>query len=61
VPAKTYRLELATGKKELWRTLMPADAAGVSNINPGPAEDGQSYVYGYFRLLSDLYLVEGVK
>jgi Tol biopolymer transport system component len=61
VPAKTYRLELATGKKDLWRTLMPADAAGVSNINPGPAEDGLSYVYGYFRLLSDLYLVEGVK
>jgi eukaryotic-like serine/threonine-protein kinase len=61
VPAKTYRLELATGKRELWRTLMPADAAGVSNINPGPAPDGQSYVYGYFRLLSDLYLVGGVK
>ncbi len=61
VPAKTYRLELATGKKELWRTLMPADAAGVSNINPGPAGDGQSYVYGYFRLLSDLYLVDGVR
>jgi eukaryotic-like serine/threonine-protein kinase len=60
-PAKVYRLELATGKKELWRTLMPADAAGVSNIGPGPAPSGESYVYGYFRLLSDLYLVKGVK
>ena len=29
---KVYRLEIATGRKELWRTLMPADAAGVSNL-----------------------------
>ncbi len=60
-PVKAYRLDLATGKKELWRTLMPADAAGVSNVRPQPAGDGQSYIYDYFRLLSDLYLVEGVK
>jgi Tol biopolymer transport system component len=60
-PAKVYRLELATGKKELWRTLMPADAAGVPNVRPRPSADGQSYVYDHFRFLSDLYLVEGVK
>ncbi len=61
VPVKVYRLELATGKKELWRTLMPADAAGVPNVRPRPSADGQSYVYDLFRFLSDLYLVEGVK
>jgi Tol biopolymer transport system component len=60
-PMKVYRLDLVTGKKEPWRTLMPADAAGVSNIGPQPAPGGESYVYGYFRLLSDLYLVDGVK
>jgi hypothetical protein len=26
-----------------------------------PAPDGTAYAYGYRRLLSDLYLVEGLK
>jgi hypothetical protein len=26
-----------------------------------PTPDGKSYVYGYRRLLSDLYLVEGLQ
>ena len=61
VPAKVYRLDLATGQKQLWRTLIPADAAGVSGISPGPTPSGDSYVYSYNRTLSDLYLIEGVR
>jgi Tol biopolymer transport system component len=60
VPMRVYRLDLSTGKKELWRTLMPPDAAGVVNIGAIPAPDGRSLVYGHVQLLSDLYLVEGV-
>jgi len=60
-PAQVYRLEIATGKKELWKTLMPADAAGVSSINPLPTPDGSAYVYNYTRILSDLFLVGGVE
>ncbi len=60
-PSKGYRLEIATGRKELWRTVMPADAAGVSSLGPGPTPDGSAYIYGYVRTLSDLFLVEGVK
>ena len=60
-PAQVYRLDLATGKKELWKSLMPADAAGVSAINPLPTPDGSAYVYNYTRVLSDLFLVDGVK
>lgn len=60
-PMKVYRLEIATGRKELWRTLMPADAAGVSSFGAGPTPDGSAYVYSYIRTLSDLYLVDGVK
>jgi Tol biopolymer transport system component len=60
-PATAYRLEIATGHKEAWRTLMPADAAGVSTLGPGPTPDGSAYIYGYVRTLSDLFLVEGVK
>ena len=61
VPVKVYRLEIATGRKELWRTLMPGDAAGVWNLGPLPTPDGSAYVYSYIRTLSDLFLVEGVK
>jgi Tol biopolymer transport system component len=60
-PSKGYRLEIATGRKELWRTVMPADAAGVSSLGPGPTPDGSAYIYGYVRTLSDLFLVDGVR
>jgi Tol biopolymer transport system component len=60
-PMRVNRLELATGRRELWRTLMPADAAGVSNLSPYPTPSGEAYAYNYVRSLSDLYLVEGLK
>jgi len=42
--------------------LAPADPAGVSQIGPiVMTPDGRSYIYGYHRTLSDLYLVEGLK
>jgi eukaryotic-like serine/threonine-protein kinase len=61
-PANVHRLDLATGKRTLWRSLAPADPAGVSQIGPiVMTPDGASYIYGYHRTLSDLYLVEGLK
>jgi eukaryotic-like serine/threonine-protein kinase len=60
-PLKIERLELATGRREPWRTIMPADPAGVSNLAGAPSLDGESYVYTYVRTLSDLYLVGGVR
>jgi len=62
LPAKVYRLDLATGQKQLWRELMPADTAGVTSISPVLiTRDAKNYVYEYSRTLSDLYLVEGLK
>ena len=62
MPALVYRLELATGHKNLWKQLMPSDPAGVNIIFPILlTPDGKSYVYGYRRILSNLYLVEGLK
>ncbi len=62
LPAQIYRLELATGQKKLWKRLMPSDPAGVNIISPIlVTPDGKSYVYGHRRILSDLYLVEGLK
>jgi Tol biopolymer transport system component len=61
-PAQVFRYDPATGQKELWKELMPKDAAGVSEIARVVATpDGKGYAYVYIRTLSDLYLVEGLK
>jgi eukaryotic-like serine/threonine-protein kinase len=62
LPTVVNELDLATGKKKVWKQFVPADSAGVDSsgnfiINP----DGKTYVYSFARTLSDLYLVEGLK
>ena len=62
LPRKVDRVEVATGKRERWKELRPSDSAGVVAVGGiRVAPDGRSYVYTYPRLLSDLYLVEGLK
>jgi len=62
IPAQVYQLDVRTGKRELWKELMPPDGAGVLAIGPILlTPDGRSYVYGYRRVLADLYLVEGLR
>ncbi len=62
VPAKVYQLELATGKKTVWKQIAPLDPTGVSTIGPIlMTPDGKTYVYGFHRTLGDLYLVEGLR
>jgi Tol biopolymer transport system component len=60
-PLKVDRLEIETGRRELWKTLMPADSAGVATLVPFPTPDGSAYVYGFSRVLSDLFIVDGWK
>ena len=56
------RLDVATGHREPWREIMPSDAAGVVRISSVfPSPNGAFYVYAYSRVLSNLYLVEGLK
>jgi eukaryotic-like serine/threonine-protein kinase len=62
VPARVTRLDLVTGKREVWKDLLPADPAGVERIsNVLVTSDGKGYAYCYARLLSDLFVVEGLK
>jgi Tol biopolymer transport system component/predicted Ser/Thr protein kinase len=62
LPARVYRLNLASGQRTLWKQLMPPDPAGVELVGPVLiSADGKAYVYGYRRMLSDLYLVDGLK
>jgi WD40 repeat protein len=62
LPAVVSLLDIASGDRKLWKTVVPADPAGVDNVgNFIFTADGKSYVYSYSRVLSDLYLVEGLK
>ena len=62
VPARISRIEIDTGRREVWKDLLPADPAGVERIsNVLITADGKGYVYCYARLLSDLFIVEGLK
>ena len=62
VPARVYRLDLSTGRRDLWKELGPADPSGVTSV-PFIAitPDARSYAYTYNSRLSNLYLVEGLK
>ena len=52
---------MKSGKRNLWKQLMPSDPAGVETIGPILlTPDAKACVYGYHRTLSDLYLVEGM-
>ena len=62
VPARVFRVDIASGKRTLWKSLVPADAAGIDTIaRVNLSRDTKSYVYSYIRTLSDLYMVEGLK
>jgi serine/threonine protein kinase/Tol biopolymer transport system component len=62
IPANVVRIDLATGKRTLWKALEPADSAGIDTIGRvNLSADTKNYVYSYVRTLSDLYSVEGLK
>ncbi len=63
IPARIDLLDLANGKKQRWKDLVPADRAGVVRIDSVVVTpDGKSVAYNVARVLtSDLYLASGLK
>ena len=62
VPAQVYRVDITTGQRTFWRSMEPADSAGIDTIGRViMSADNKAYVYNYVRTLSDLYLVQGLK
>lgn len=62
VPVQVSRVDIATGRRELWKEIAPADPAGVQSIPSLKfSADGKSYAYSVGRILSDLYVVDGLK
>jgi len=62
IPRKIDRVDLATGQRKPWKEISPADPAGVQTIvSMRFSADGKSYAYSTLRVLSDLYVVDGLK
>jgi Tol biopolymer transport system component len=60
--AKVYKVNPTTGKMDLWRTFGAEAGAGVSDISaPSFSADGSAYAYVYVRILSEAYIVSGLK
>jgi serine/threonine protein kinase len=60
--APVYRLDMATGKRELVATFAPSNADGVTAIvSVRMTADGKTYAYSDTRELSNLFLVSGVR
>jgi Tol biopolymer transport system component len=57
-----YLVDIATGRRQLFRVISPLDKTGVSYIGPGyVTPDGRYYVYSYNRPISQLFVVEGLR
>jgi len=57
-----FRLDPVTGQRRLWRRLMPSDPAGIRLLaDLYIAPEAQAYGYSYYRLLSQLYIAEGLR
>jgi hypothetical protein len=59
---QVFSIDLASGRRELWRELAPEDKAGVPALSRiCLTRDAKSYAFGYLRTLSELYLVDGLR
>jgi hypothetical protein len=62
LPAKIFRLNTATGERTFWKEISPPDPAGVFGVDPiRLTPDGKFSVYSYRRVITDLYLMEGLR
>ena len=61
-PAAVDLVNTATGERRLWKTIQPADPVGIETvIRILITPDGKSYCHDYVRVLSELFIVDGLK
>jgi hypothetical protein len=62
VPARVFRLDPFTGRRDLWKEFAPSDPAGIVEVQAiVMTPDAASYAYTYIRILSTLYVAEGLR
>jgi len=61
-PARVFKIDVVSGRRELWKTIGPADRSGFQRvINIAMTPDARSYAYSYNRMLSSLEVAEGLR
>jgi hypothetical protein len=61
-PVRISRIEPATGRREFWKELMPADRSGLTVIgHVALAPDGETYAYAYDQAFSQLFVADGIQ
>ena len=61
-PIRIFRLNVLTGERKLFREIHPSEEPGVCDMSHVLiSADGRAYVYSYMRMLSELYLVKGLR
>ena len=58
-----FRVNLSTGTREPWKSIGAADPVGMIGFQPESVHmtpDGKSFVYTYWKVLTELYLVDGL-
>ncbi len=62
LPARVHRLDLETGRREVWKELVPGDLSGNTQLSAAAVSgDGETVLFNYGRSLADLYLADGLK
>jgi Tol biopolymer transport system component len=62
LPARVYRIDMATGRRDLVRELMPPDPGGTGNfLCASISPDGKTLVFFHSSALERLYLAEGLR
>jgi hypothetical protein len=62
LPVRIDRVDVRTGKATLWREIVPADRTGMTRVSSVRISADESTVtYTVQRLLSELYVAEGLK
>jgi eukaryotic-like serine/threonine-protein kinase len=61
-PFKVSRVYLNSTRRDEVRTVSPSDAAGIVTLGGIRfSADRKSYAYSYYRIISDLYVVDGLR
>ena len=58
---RVRRLDVSTGRESPWMEVTPPEVAGLRVSQLCLTPDGRHYVHSYSRLLTDLYVVEGIR
>jgi eukaryotic-like serine/threonine-protein kinase len=61
-PARVFKIAIATGRREPWKTISPADRSGFIAIDRVVmTPDARNYAYSYQRIFTNLEVVEGLR